>query len=358
MPRLYGSFLTRAELLQRVGDVSQIAGVRLGELTDGLERGVRIADVDTGSGLQFTVLVDRGLDIGPAFFGGVPLAWRSPTTTVAPAFFEPEGLGWLRGFSGGLVTTCGLTYFGQPGIDQGRTLGLHGRASFLPATHLTYGGDWDGDEYDLWVSGELREASVLGENLVLRRRISARLGEPRFLIDDTVVNEGYESTPHMLLYHVTVGFPIVSEQSEWLASVRETRPRDEIAAAGLEHYNRFQPPTAGYREQVFYHTIKEDAGGVAKVAVVNRTWNDGQGLGVCLRFLPGELPYLVQWKMMGQGTYACGLEPATNLVEGRAKERAEGRLTMLQAGESRRYRLEVSALAPRAEIEAFAAALP
>jgi hypothetical protein len=358
MPRLYGSFLTRADLLQRVGDLSQIAGVRVGELGDGLERGVRIAEVHTGSGLQFTVLVDRGMDIGAASFCGAPLAWRSPTTTVAPAFFEPEGLGWLRGFGGGLVTTCGLTYFGAPGIDQGQNLGLHGRASFLPAAHLAYGGDWNGDEYDLWVTGELREASVLGENLALRRRISARLGESRFLIDDTVVNEGYDSTPHMLLYHVTVGFPIVSEQSEWLASVRETRPRDASAAAGLEHYAHFQPPTAGYREQVFYHTPRADAAGMAQVAVVNRTLNDGQGLGIYLRFRPDELPYLVQWKMMGQGTYACGLEPATNPVEGRAKERAEGRLISLRAGESRHYRLEVGVLTSRAEIEAFAAALP
>jgi hypothetical protein len=358
MPRLYGSFLSRADLLQRVGDLSQIAGVQVGELGDGLERGVRIAEVHTGGGLEFTVLVDRGLDIGPAFFCGAPLAWRSPTTTVAPAFFEPEGFGWLRGFGGGLVTTCGLTYFGAPGIDQSQNLGLHGRASYLPATHLAYGGDWDGDEYDLWVTGELREASVFGENLLLRRRISARLGEPRFIIGDTVVNEGYESTPHMLLYHITVGFPIISEQSEWLASVRETTPRDESAAAGLEHYARFQPPTAGYREQVFNHTLKADADGMAQVAVVNRTWNNGQGLGVYLRFRPDELPYLVQWKMMGQGTYACALEPATNLVEGRAKERAEGRLISLRAGESRHYRTEVGVLTSQAEIEAFAAALP
>ncbi len=355
MPTLYGSSLSRAELLQRVGDLSQVAGVRLGALGDGLERGVRVADVHTGSGLVFSVLADRGMDVGAASFCGVPLAWRSPTTVIAPAFFEPEGSGWLRGFAGGLVTTCGLSYFGAPGTDQGQPLGMHGRASYLPATHLAYGGDWDGDEYEMWVSGQVREASVFGENLVLRRRIAARLGESRFSLDDTVVNEGHTRTPHMLLYHVTVGFPVLSEQSELLLSAVETTPRDEMAATGIERYHQFQAPTADFQEQVFYHTPKANAAGVAQVALVNRALRAGQGLGVYMRFRPDELPRLVQWKMMGQGTYACGLEPATNAVEGRAKERAEGRLTFLAPGESRHYGIEIGVLASNAEIDAFAA---
>ncbi len=358
MPRLYGSSLTRAELLRRVGDITQIAGVRLGELGDGFERSVRVADVYTGSGFAFTVLADRGMDIGPASFCGAPLSWRSPTTVVAPAFFEPEGYGWLRGFYGGLVTTCGLTFLGAPGIDTETSLGLHGRASYLPATHLAYGGAWDGDEYKVWVSGQMREASVLGENIVLRRRVSAWLGESRFSIDDTVTNEGYDSTPHMLLYHVTLGFPILSEQSEWLSSSIEVKPRDEMAATGIDRYHRFQSPTPGYREQVFYHTLKADAAGYAQVALVNRVFRAGQGLGAYVRFRLDELPKLVQWKMMGPGTYACGLEPATNWVEGRAKERAQGHLTFLEPGDSLHYGLEVGVLASLAEIDAFAAALP
>ena len=60
--------------------MSQFAGVRLGELGDGFERGVRTVDVRTGSGFEFTVMADRGLDIGAASFCGAPLAWRSPTT--------------------------------------------------------------------------------------------------------------------------------------------------------------------------------------------------------------------------------------------------------------------------------------
>lgn len=358
MAKLFGTVYTRADLLQRVGDISQLAGVRFGELSDGFERGVRVADFRTGSGLAFTVLIDRGMDIGWASFGGASLSWRSPTTAIGPAYFEPEGLGWLRGFHGGLVNTCGLTYFGAPAIDEGQALGLHGRASYLPASHVAYGGDWQGDDYEMWLIGQLRETVVFGENLVLRRRISARLGESRLFIEDTVTNEAYQSTPHMLLYHVNFGFPVVSEQTELLAVSAEVKPRDEAAAAGLAEYSRFQPPTPGYQEQVFYHTLKADTQGYAQAALVNRAFGGGQGLGGYVRFALAELPWLVQWKMMRQGTYVCGVEPTTNWVQGRAKERAEGRLRFLQPGESRHYKVEIGVLTSQAEIEAFIAKLP
>jgi hypothetical protein len=47
---------------------------------------------------------------------------------------------------------------------------------------------------------------------------------------------------------------------------------------------------------------------------------------------------------MGYGTYVLGLEPANCHVEGRASERASGRLQHLQPGEIRAYRLEIGVL--------------
>ncbi len=352
MPTLYGQSLTRAELAQRGGDMSQFGGVRLAELADGFEAGVRTADVRTGSGLEFSVLVDRGLDIGPASFRGAPLAWRAPAAFAHPAFYEPEGLGWLRGFGGGLLTTCGLTYFGAPCTDEGQPLGLHGRASYLPATNLAYGGDWRGDEYELWVSGQTREARLFGENLVLRRRITTWLGASRLLIEDAVTNDGYETTPHMLLYHCNLGFPVLSEHSELLIDSTAI-PRDAGCASGLADHRRFGPPTPGYAEQVFQHRVATDAEGYGRAALVNRTFEGGRGIGVCLRWRAAELPWLVQWKMIGRGAYVSGLEPATNWTIGRDQERAAGRLRFLEPGETRHYRLEIGVLASQAEIDAF-----
>ena len=63
-------------------------------------------DVDTGAGgLRFTVLPDRGLDISLASYKGNNLSFLTPAGETHPAFYEPGGLGWLRTFTGGLLTT-------------------------------------------------------------------------------------------------------------------------------------------------------------------------------------------------------------------------------------------------------------
>lgn len=339
MPTLFNTPLTRGQLMARGGDLAQFGGVRLSELSDGFERGVRIADFATGSGLNFTVHIDRGLDLGAATYRGAPLAFRTNVPAIHPAYFEKDGLGWLRGFPGGLLTTCGLTYIGAASTDEGEPLGIHGRASFLPASHVAYGGDWHGDEYEMWLTGELREARFFGENLVLRRRIAAWLGQPRLTVEDTVTNEGHEPTPHMLLYHCNFGYPLVDDGTELLLDA-ETEPRTEVAAAGLGQERRLEAPQPGYREQVFYHTAAVDAAGDSRAVLLNRQFDCGQGLGVALRWRAAELPLLVQWKQMGQGAYVCGLEPGTNRLEGRGEERARGRLRFLAPGETVSYRLE------------------
>src|SRR5690349_12268545 len=116
MTRLYGRSWSRSELLERVGDVSQLGGARLVTFVEGPEAGVQAAEVRTGSGLNFTVLPGRGMDIGFAEYLGAPLCWRSPVGEVAAAFYEPSDYGWLRGFGGGLMVTCGLTTAGWPSV--------------------------------------------------------------------------------------------------------------------------------------------------------------------------------------------------------------------------------------------------
>jgi Domain of unknown function (DUF4432) len=350
MPDLYGQTFTREDLLQHTGNLSQVAGVRLSELADGFERGVRALDFNTGSGLAFTVLADRGMDIGAAAFQGAALAWHSAAPHAAPAFYDAAGNGWLRGFAGGLVVTCGLTHYGAAGPDGEEMLGIHGPASYIPATHVAYGGDWQDGFYTLWCSGEVRQAGALRENLVLRRRITTWLGESRLHIDDTVTNEGFQATPLMLLYHCNFGFPLLSADSEMIVRSR-VAPRDPDAARGLSDCLRFQPPTPGYREQVFYHTLVADPEGYAEVRLANRRFAGGRGLGVGLRFRVAELPCLNEWKMMQPGNYVCGLEPGTNWVGGRAEERAAGRLRLLEPGASAHFGLDIRVLASHTEID-------
>lgn len=156
MPELFGRSYSAPELLRRVGRLEQGAGVRLVTLGDGNERGVRILEFHTGTGFRFEVIVDRAMDIGRCELGGCPLAWQSATGIAGPWYYEPEGLGWLCGFFGGMLTTCGVEHTLFMATDtaehyhypakQTETYGLLGRISYQPARLTGYGERWD---YDL-----------------------------------------------------------------------------------------------------------------------------------------------------------------------------------------------------------------
>jgi len=349
---LFGRAWERTDLLRLVGDIRQIGGARPVVLDDGPERGVRAIDVSTGTGFSFQVLPERGLDIFRADHQGASLAWISPTGPVAPAFFEPEGLGWLRGFYGGLMVTCGLTYAGPPHKDQGRELGLHGRASYTPAYDVGVTQEWDGDEYRIEIRGKIKEAAVFGEHVVLTRRIRTALGWNRWTLEDEVENLGHERAPHMLLYHVNAGFPVVTPSSELLSPSAEARPRDAEAEKEKDKWNRFLPPTAGFAERCYFHQLRHGQDGKTAIAVVNRGFQGGRGIGYALRFPKAQLPCFTEWKMMGQGTYVVGTEPGNVNPEPREKLRKEGRLPTLAPGEKRRYELEFQVLSSAEEIQA------
>jgi hypothetical protein len=112
MVELYGRSNSRRDVSAHAGMLSQFAGVRLLELSDGVERGIRMLEFRTGTGLRFTVLVDRALDIAECEHKGRAIGWHSPTGFRHPGLHEYEGeggLSWLRSFSG-LVVTCGLDH--------------------------------------------------------------------------------------------------------------------------------------------------------------------------------------------------------------------------------------------------------
>ena len=66
MPNLFGKQYSKQELLARIGDMSQLASVRKAELVEGRERGADLLEVFNASGLSFSVLPGRALDISSA----------------------------------------------------------------------------------------------------------------------------------------------------------------------------------------------------------------------------------------------------------------------------------------------------
>jgi len=356
--KLFGHEYTRDQLMRRIGAVSQVGGVRLSEGRDGRAKGVSIVDFNLGNGFEFSVVPDRCLDVFDCRYQGIPIAWHSVAGLSAPSFYEPQGLGWLRTFGGGLVATCGLTHVGSPTVDEGQELGLHGRANTLPAVGVQAAGAWEGDEYLMWATGEMRQSVTFGENLSLRRKVSAKLGEQHFVIDDVVRNDGFRTTPHQILYHVNTGFPLVDAGSRLLSASAVVTPRDAEARKGAQEWNLFTDPVPGYAEKCYYHDMTVDAEGYVRVAVVNFTLWRGEPFGLYLKYRKEELPRFIEWKMMGEGDYVVGIEPANCGVEGRNIDREKGTLVMLEPGEERHYRLEVGLIVGETEYRAFRKALP
>ena len=79
----------------------------------------------------------------------------------------------------------------------------------------------------------MRETRVFGPNLVLKRKISARVGSSWLQIEDTVRNEGFKPAPLMLLYHLNLWWPRLDESSRLVspgAPGETPEPRDADAA--------------------------------------------------------------------------------------------------------------------------------
>ena len=243
--------------------------------------------MSNASGLNFSVLPGRALDIAAATYRGRSLCFRSATGDVGPAFFDPQGYGWMRSFFGGLLISCGMTFVGHPETDpeeEGEQLGLHGRLSAIPAREVSAGGSWHGDEYRLRIAGAVREAVALGTTLELRREITTTLGERRILIHDRVENLGGLRSPLMLLYHTNPGFPLLDEGTRFLVNSRlstewlEDRPVDAAA------YERARAPEPGAGDDVYVHRPVPAADGTVTVALVN----DRLAFGLQWRFAAAE----------------------------------------------------------------------
>jgi len=340
--KLYGREWRRRDIEARVGRIEQIGGVRAFQSMEGPESGVEEIHVRTGAGLSYSVVPSRGLDIGPAEFGGVPLCWLSPNGEVHPAFYDDRGLAWLRTAAGGLLMTCGLTQVGSPGVEGGEELGLHGRAHHTPARQVCAEGFWEGDEYFIVVRGKVEETSIFGWNLRLTRKITSRLGTNEIVIHDIVENAGFEPAPHMMLYHFNFGFPLLDAETEIHFPSSHVTPREpDLPLVGLENW---QSPEAGYRERVYYHeNLPTSADGTTAVTLRNPHFPlADRPLVIRLAWETHSLPLLVQWKMPGEGTHVLGIEPADCLVEGRAAERERGTLVMLAPGQAMEYHLNFS----------------
>ncbi len=291
-------------------------------------RGIRIS---TGAGLTFVVLPDRGMDIWRAEYRGRTFSWLSPCGPKAPEFLEHGDTAWLRNWPGGLLTGTGLQNVGSPCDYNGEHHTLHGRLSNLPARDISVQHIEDEQGHHIEICGTVCDSAVFGIHLELKRKIRCTAGSNKIQIQDTIRNCGFRATPAQILYHINLGWPLLSENSVLIAPPHEIQARNEEAAAHIRTWDQAEVPQEDFQEQCFYHDIPADADGYAGMSLCNPLEN----LQFTVRYCKKELPVFTQWKQMGKGEYVMGLEPGTCHPEGLAEEDAKfHNLRILSHGDS------------------------
>jgi hypothetical protein len=340
----------------KVANYAQIGGIETSVLDNGLGKGTRVAWVNTGSGLRYKVVIDRGLDIVDAFYNQYGLAWLSYAGVTAARPDANRGLEWLYSFAGGLLTTCGLTHVGGPETDEFGERGLHGRVSNIPANvESIVQPDLLTGKMEMSVTGVVKESRVFGPNLELRRTISSNLGEPVIRIHDVVTNAGNTPASHMILYHCNFGWPLVDEGTEivWKGKcVSRGLDMDNAIFNSKHDFRKCQKPLSSHRgggEACGFIDVAADKEGICTVGLYNRKLS----IALVMRYKKRQLPCLANWQHWGPGEYVTALEPGTNPPIGQKKAREQKSLIYIAPGKSRTYELEMKVLTDKKSISQF-----
>ena len=331
MPTLWGENLSKREFLKRVGNVTQVGGLRRVRLLGGVEDNLEVIELRTGAGFDLDILASRGLDLGAARFNSQPISWLSSAGFAHPGLNESQPESFVRAFGGGLLTTCGLSNVGNPNLDEGVQHFQHGRASSTPAYEVAAWGQWIGEDYSMTVHGKTREAVLYGEKLEKTRTIRAKLGEAKVELEDVIENIGSQPAALMILYHMNFGWSLIAPGS----SLTAPSAKCTVKLGAGEDWDTFPAPDPNYAVSVIEHEMTPDPDGWVRLGI--------NSPNVHLDIAYGQaLNRFTQWQQFGTGDYVLGLEPGNVGVQGRATDRAAGRLPMLEPGETRTFRLEIS----------------
>jgi hypothetical protein len=289
-----------------------IAGERLGHLDQvALASDRPVVDAHVLAGIELRIHPQRGLDLGAAWFRGVPIAW-----IAAAGEGGADSTDWRAAWGGGLLTTCGLDNVGAP--SEG--IGLHGTYTFLMARDVAS----ERSRSQVVVRGTIEDP----RGLRVRRTIRTVVGSGRVDVEDRTTNLADRPLEAPLLYHVNLGWPLWDDGTRVEIDADEVRARDDDAAP--HDWSTAPQVPAQLPERVWEHV------GATRASVVN----ERLGLRVAVE---SDLPRLWQWIDPAPGTYALGIEPANCSVLGRAHDRSEGKLPFLEPAEERSTKITITA---------------
>lgn len=329
-----------------IGNPKQIFRVDEYRLIGGRGDGMRMIGVHNDC-VEFVCSADRCMDLHYLRCKGQNLGFLTNAGDVAPWYYDDRAFGWMKSFTAGFMTTCGLRSIGSPGEFQGRHCGLHGRISNCPAEELGAQTTETETGPAASVRGVMRDSYPTGENLVLTREIETSFGDPVIHVHDVVENRGHEETIHMLLYHFNLGYPLLDEETLLLIPSREAMPRDRDAAARPDAWSIVEPPAHEEPERCYYHRLKADEQGNTCVAA----FQPERKIGVAIHFNRNVLDNFVQWRQLTAGYYAMGLEPCNATIDGIADAVKNKSAKWLRPGERVVYDLDIEVLTEQTRFE-------
>lgn len=340
MPKIYNKNFTKAELIRRVGNMKSIAAINRIICNEGKEDGVKTIEITNGV-LSATLLESRALDISSLKYKGIPLSFLGKNGVVSAALADPVTAP-LRSVTGGMFYTCGLTNVGSAFSDGDY---FHGRMRLIPAQNVSIDTSWTDNDYVLTVKGEMWQNGVLCENLRLARTITTKLGSKTIKIMDTVTNEGFTTSPLMLMYHIVTGFPLLDDTSELTIPAKEQAQEDAYYSAA--------PADDGAGSGSYFHNMLSDENGYGYCSV----YNPSLQLGLIIKFNINNLPYLSQWKSMQSGDYAMGIMPTNCFAAGRQTEIDRKTLHTIEPEEKFYYEVSFTVIDSEDEYKAFLSTL-
>lgn len=343
--------MDKKDLMRKTGSLQQLASIRTVSFTEGraATRGVEIVN----GPLRFTALADKCLDVAELSYRGVNFSFLSKPGLQGRNHYDTNGSEALRSIMGGFFFTAGLENICAPCTVGGKDYPMHGRIRTTPAEHVSTDACWEGEDYVIRLNGEMREAELFGENLVLRRTLRTVLGEKSFTLTDEIENQSFRDEPLMILYHINIGYPLLDEGTRLYLPTRKVTPRDEVSAPHCGRWDVMDAPKDNEPEYVFIHDPVADGDGKVNACVVN----EKLGLGLKISCRGDYLPYFMEWKSTASGDYVLGLEPANSSVYGRPFHEKRGDLHRIAPFAAERNELVFTVLDGREEIDSALAGI-
>lgn len=337
------------DLLRHVGTVEQLAGINSFTYTSGRRDGIRAYEVYNNSGLHYTVMQSRCLDIYNLWYKGIPVPPISKPGMVAAPFADLHGINYLRSISGGLLYTCGLSNVGNPFMEEGADDIFHGRIRFIPAENCgSYAGP-EGDDYILRISGEMRDASLFYENIVLKREISTSINGKSITIKDILENRCFKQQEFMIMYHLNCGYPILDEGCKIFIPSAGVKPMSPSAEKLKDQWDRVSGPSDAVPDDLFVHDVFHDPEGLVHAAL----YNEKIGLGISYSFEFSAMKYIVEWRCLKSTDYIMGIFPSNNHCAGRAFERENNTIQHIGPFEQKKAGVVITVIDGQRDLEDF-----